>query len=237
MLVMKNHDINPLVNEMHSGSVELIDIMPNPSSGVTPELAVVNAARVSYLGESKGEEKDSKLLLYLLNHKHTSPFEHVIFKFKVSAPVVVWWQWVRHRTWSFNFQSGRYIEFDDEAFYEPKEWRLQSSSNKQGSDGVVEESLNEDIQNAFSDHVQSSFNLYQYALRNGVAKEQARMFLPGFAMMYTAIATIDAHNLMGFLRLRLAREAQFEIRMYANKLLEYFEHFMPVTAKWFKESK
>ncbi|RMG85621.1 MAG: thymidylate synthase (FAD), partial [Chloroflexi bacterium] len=76
--------------------------MPHPATGVSGDLAIVNAARVSFLGESKGEERDKKLLFYLMRHRHTSPFEMVEFKFRVRAPLVVWWQWVRHRTWHMN---------------------------------------------------------------------------------------------------------------------------------------
>src|SRR5687767_5095575 len=79
--------------------VELQDMMPHPSIGVSPDLTVVNAARVSFLGEARGTERDKKLLFYLLRHRHTTPFEQVEFKFRVRAPVIVWWQWVRHRTW------------------------------------------------------------------------------------------------------------------------------------------
>lgn len=88
---------------LDKGWVELQDKMGN-------DLAIVNAARVSFLGESKGDEADRKLLNYLMKHRHTSPFEQVEFKFRIKAPAVVWWQWVRHRTGSFNFQSGRYTE-------------------------------------------------------------------------------------------------------------------------------
>jgi thymidylate synthase ThyX len=70
------------------------------------ESAIVAAARTFVLGESKGPEKDKALLFYLIEHKHTSPFEHVIFKFRVRCPVIVFWQWVRHRTWSFSVEAG-----------------------------------------------------------------------------------------------------------------------------------
>lgn len=222
-------------NTSFAGGVQLIDVMPHPDGNVWPETAVVNAARVSFLGESKGAEADKKLLLYLLNHKHTSPFEHVIFKFKVWAPVVVWWQWVRHRTWSFNFQSGRYVEFDDAQVWDPTTWRLQSKSNKQGSAGNADQQTQDELNDLWSDAQQTAMRNYRYALDKGIAKEQARLFLPGFAMMYEAIATVDAHNLMHFLQLRMHPEAQHEIREYANELFEIFKEFMPVTADWLKE--
>ena len=82
---------------LDKGWVELIDLMPHPATGVSGDLAIVNAARVSFLGESKGDEKDKKLLFYMLRNKHTSPFEMVVFKFRACAPLVTFWQWARHR--------------------------------------------------------------------------------------------------------------------------------------------
>jgi thymidylate synthase (FAD) len=76
---------------LDKGWVELQDMMGD-------DLAIVNAARVSYLGESRGEEKDKRLLFYLMRNRHTSPFEQVEFKFRVRAPLITWWQWARHRT-------------------------------------------------------------------------------------------------------------------------------------------
>ncbi|PJF40106.1 MAG: thymidylate synthase (FAD), partial [Phototrophicales bacterium] len=101
-------------------------MMPHPDLGIPGDLAIVNAARVSFLGESKGDERDKKLLFYLLRHRHTSPFEMVEFKFRVRAPLVTWWQWVRHRTWNMNAQSGRYTPFEENDFYVPSVWRKQS---------------------------------------------------------------------------------------------------------------
>ena len=92
---------------------------------------------VSFLGESKGTERDKKLLFYLMQHRHTSPFEMVEFKFRVRAPLVTYWQWARHRTWSYNAQSGRYTAFEEDDFYVPDAWRLQSADNKQASEGEL----------------------------------------------------------------------------------------------------
>jgi thymidylate synthase (FAD) len=100
--------IGQRVELLDKGWIELVDLMPHPAAGVSGELAIVNAARTSFLGESKGTDKDKNLLFYLLRHRHTTPFEMVEFKFRVRAPLVTWWQWVRHRTWNMNAQSGRY---------------------------------------------------------------------------------------------------------------------------------
>ncbi len=99
--------INTRVPVLDKGWIELVDLMPHPQGGVSPDLAIVNAARTSFLGESKGEVADKKLLFYLMKHHHTTPFEMVEFKFRIYAPLITYWQWVRHRTWSFNSSSGR----------------------------------------------------------------------------------------------------------------------------------
>jgi len=221
---------------LDKGWIELLDLMPHPSQGISPDLAIVNAARVSFLGESKGEEKDKKLLFYLLRHAHTSPFEMVEFKFRVHAPLVTWWQWVRHRTWSVNAQSGRYTSFEEDSFYVPSEWRLQSSSNKQASSGPVDPQINAELNERLLAHYENSFRLYEQALAQGVAREQARLFLPGFSVYYTWVLKVDAHNLMNFLRLRMAPEAQYEIRVYAQAIYEHiFRVLMPWTAQAFDE--
>ena len=225
---------NSKIQVLDQGSVELVDVMPHERSA---DLAVVQAARVSFLGESKGPEKDKKLLHYLLKHRHTSPFEMVEFKFRVEAPLVTWWQWVRHRTFSFNFSSGRYTEFAEDKFYFPSEWRKQSSSNKQASDGLVDEKEAELLDFTLKTLYDASNNFYKSALAAGVAREQARLFLPGFSAYYSAIVKCDAHNLMHFMRLRLAGDAQYEIRVYAKALYAIFREVMPWTAEYLESQE
>jgi len=218
--------IGKRVNVLDKGWVELQDIMGN-------DLAIVNAARVSFLGESKGNEQDKKLLFYLLKNRHTSPFEHVEFKFRVHAPVLVWWQWVRHRTWSYNAQSGRYVPFEEDDFYVPDVWRKQAKSNKQGSEGEINPATGEALTQELQAHYRQGFELYQRAIEAGVAREQARLFLPGFAVYYTWVAKTDAHNLMHFLSLRTAPDAQFEIRQFAAAI---YEHFFCPALPWTAEA-
>jgi len=213
--------------------VELQDMLPHPSSGISPDISVVNAARVSFLGHSKGDDQDKKLLMYLMEHRHTSPFEQVEFKFRVRAPVVVWWQWVRHRTWHYNFQSGRYLPFEAEDFYIPTEWREQSESNKQGSAGSMPADRSRDYENKLRTVIGEAYQTYQEALDDGVAKELARFFLPGWCCYYIAVCKVDTWNLMHFLRLRLADDAQFEIRQYAKAMHSIFREYMPWTAEAF----
>src|SRR5688572_21800889 len=98
---MTSELIGKRIPVLDKGWVELIDLMPHPATGVPGDLAIVNAARVSFLGETKGDDKDKKLLFYMLRNKHTSPFEMVVFKFRVRAPLLTWWQWARHRAASY----------------------------------------------------------------------------------------------------------------------------------------
>lgn len=87
---MQFDQIGRQVKVLDKGYVELQDFLPHPASGVTGDSAIVSAARVSFMGESKGEEKDKRLLFYLLRNHHTSPFEMVEFKFRIRAPLIVW---------------------------------------------------------------------------------------------------------------------------------------------------
>lgn len=211
------------------GWIELQDVMGN-------DLAIVNAARASYLGESKGEQKDRELLRYLMRNSHTTPFEMVEFKFRVCAPLIVTQQWMRHRTWSYNSLSARYTEAEEEQFYIPNIWRLQDTENKQASSGFATPEDNAFFTTALQ-HVSKSCHIYyQDALKAGIAREQARLFLPGFAFMYTFVAKVDAHNLMHFLKLRMSDHAQWEIRQYATAIYEnFFKPTLPLTAEAFEE--
>jgi len=221
--------IGKRVAVLDKGWIELQDVMGDDN-------AIVAAARTSFLGDSKGPDKDKKLLFYLLRHRHATPFEMVEFKFRVRAPVVTWWQWVRHRTFSFNAQSGRYTPFEENDFYVvlPDEWRLQASDNKQASKGLLADG--QWLTDALIKHYDEGFRLYQQALAAGVAREQARLFLAGFGVYYTWVVKTDAHNLMHFLKLRMAPDAQYEVRVYAQAIYEhFFKPALPWTAEAFEK--
>jgi len=222
----ENGLIGQRVEVLDKGWIELQDMMGD-------DLAIVNAARVSFLGESKGDEQDKRLLFYLLRHRHTSPFEQVEFKFRVRAPLIVWWQWARHRMWHYNAQSGRYTPFEENDFYVPLNWRKQSPDNKQGSEGTLDPTEAEPLTEKLTSLYEQGYALYEEALAAGVAKEQARLFLPGFALYYTWIAKTDAHNLMHFLSLRAAPDAQEEIRVYAQAI---YDHFFCPALPWTAEA-
>jgi thymidylate synthase (FAD) len=212
---------------LDKGYVELQDLMGD-------DLAIVTAARVSFLGESKGAERDKKLLFYLLQHRHTTPFEMVEFKFRVKCPILVARQWMRHRMFSYNELSRRYTS-EAIDFYIPAAWRLQAADNKQASAGELSGEAVERLTAALIAHSEQSLVLYQQALDAGVAREMARAFLPH--NLYTQfIAKIDAHNLMHFLRLRMAPDAQWEIRQYAWAIFEHcFKPALPWTAEAFEK--
>ncbi len=220
------------IDVLDKGFVELRATKGEQPYGM--EQTIANTARTSFLGESKGLEADTKLVLYLLKHQHTSPFEMVGFTFRIYAPNVVWWQWTRHRTMSYNVQSGRYTPTKEDDFYTPTEWRKQSVSNKQGSDGLIEN--DSDLTDMLYEHQLASFRLYENALSRGVAKEQARLYLPSFSLYTMGIVDVDLHNLMGFLRQRMADDAQYEIRQYANAIGELIKPYIPNVWQWFVNS-
>jgi thymidylate synthase (FAD) len=177
------------------------------------EVTIVNAARVS-LGRQRAVmgEQDVKLLQYLLTHRHTSPFEHVVFTFTVHCPLFVRSQWHRHRTWSYNEISRRYTEVDLE-FYVPPVVREQAASNRQASIDPVR--VDQDAARQLIDASnRATLEAYNRLLALGVCREQARGVLSQ-NLLTTFWATVDLHNLIHFLELRDSDAAQWEIRQYA----------------------
>lgn len=195
------------------------------------ESTIVNAARVSF-GKLKTEmdDRDVKLLEYLIANKHTSPLEHMVFTFSIHCPLFVRGQWHRHRTWSYNEISRRYTEVDME-FYTPEALRRQAESDRQASvaDPAFEGA---ELQQAISAHNQASFELYEKLLASGVCREQARGVLPQ-NMMVTFWGTVDLSNLLHFLELRDSEHAQYEIREYAVAIKQLIKPIVPNVAKYF----
>lgn len=206
-------------NVLDYGFVKLVEFMGG-------DKRVVQSARVSFGSGTKGEERDKKLIEYLLKHSHLTPFEHTLFQFHVKCPIFVARQWFRHRWSSFSEISARYTEVKDE-FYIPREFRIQDKLNKQGSvktDILDNKKLIED----YSSVIKKSYETYQKLISCGVAKEMARMILP--VCQYTQFYwTVNARSLMNFLHLRLDEHAQFEIQEYAKVLADIFKHKMPWT--------
>lgn len=193
------------------------------------DLRIVQAARVSYRGVAKGDEKDKKLIAFLMNNGHETPFEHVTFTFHIKCPIFVARQWFRHRWASYNEVSGRYTVFKDD-FYLPTHFRTQKGKNYE-YENLPEEQCN-DLNTKFENFHKWIYNFYTKLLEQGVAKEQARMILP--QSMYTEFYwTVNARSLMNFLKLRVDDHAQWEIRQYAVTLLDFFVDNLPWTAEIF----
>lgn len=193
---------------LDQGFVRVIDYMGSDES-------IVQAARVSYGLGTKKVHEDRGLIRYLLRHAHTTPFEMCELKLHVRVPMDCWRQWIRHRTANVNEYSTRYSVAID-AFQKtlPTEWRLQSSSNRQGSSANVAEEEGLHLSREEDVFHETARALYARRLGVGVAREQARKDLP--LSTYTeAYWKVDLHNLFHFLRLRMDGHAQSEIRAYA----------------------
>lgn len=223
---------HPLVGVLDHGFVRLVNSMGS-------DLDIVRSARVSYNADwrdnySHEENKDEKLISYLLRNKHTSPFESVVFTFEIKCPIFVARQWHRHRTWAYNEVSARYTELPEE-FYLPEEkyLTLQSKANKQmRTENQIEASGL--VRDAIKAHCENAFALYKSFLNEELARELARMVLP--LNTYTRFfGTVNLHNLLHFLRLRLHPHAQYEIRVYAQAIGSIIEQIVPVTMKYFLE--
>jgi thymidylate synthase (FAD) len=224
--------MNPYLDEikgkefpvLNDGHLILIDAMGSDQS-------VVDAARVTRGSSARRVHEDKGLLRYLFRHRHTTPFEMAEILLRVRVPMDCWRQWIRHRTASVNEYSTRYAEAIDSAQRtSPEQWRLQSTTNKQGSEeGSLEWPRKLDYADAkenwtspesYLSYVEHEFQrgareVYEERLKFGVAKEQARKDLP--LSTYTeAYWKCDLKNLLHFLGLRMDAHAQHEIRQYAN---------------------
>lgn len=213
-----------MIKVLNHGHVRLVDHMGS-------DLSIVRNARVSYDAEWRtGEDagKDEKLIDYLVKNKHTSPLESVVFTFDVKAPIFVFRQWHRHRTWSFNEISARYSELPEE-FYIPEVSHIttQSKDNKQMRTDEIHPKA-EELQDMLMVSCEASFLVYRRLILMGMPRELARGVLPvnTFSHMF---ATVDLHNLSHFLKLRLHEHSQYEIRVYAQAMLDLIEPIVPVT--------
>ena len=205
---------------LDDGFVCLVDWMGDDRS-------VAQAARVSYGSEAKTPADDVRLIRYLMKHHHLSPFEMAELKFLVRVPMDTWRQWVRHRTASVNERSTRYSVVDDAfAKTSPDAWRRQSDTNRQGSGSPIPVSAGEKLSQFEKELHDNIYTVYQNRIDMGVAREQARKDLP--LSTYTeAYWKIDLRNLLHFLELRLAPDAQYEIRQYANAISGIVQTLFP----------
>lgn len=208
------------INVLNHGSVRLVEHMGS-------DLSIVRSARVSYNADWRPGGDDAKLIDYLVKNRHTSPFESVVFTFEVKAPIFVFRQWHRHRTWSFNEVSARYSELPEE-YYIPEISQIttQSTGNKQMRTDDIHP-MADDFQSLISSAGEDAFTHYRYLLEHGCPRELARGVLPvnTYSRMF---ATVDLHNFAHFLKLRLPEGAQYEIRVYAQAMIELIEPVVPV---------
>jgi thymidylate synthase (FAD) len=224
------------------GLIRVIDYMGDDN-------AVVQAARVSYGRGTKKVTEDQGLIHYLMRHRHSTPFEMCEIKFHVKMPIFVARQWIRHRTANVNEYSARYSILDRE-FYIPAPENLaaQSSVNRQGRGDVLQgaeaqrvlDLLKRDSTQVY-DHYVDMLNENEVgepvdASRPGLARELARMNLS--LNFYTQwYWKIDLHNFMHFLSLRADPHAQYEIRVYADAMIEVLKRWVPLCYEAFVQHR
>lgn len=213
-------------------AIKYTDVINCDLAGVfASDIAVVNAARISFDTEHQEMEKgDDQLIDFLLRNRHGTPFEHGYFKFCVEAPIFAFREHHRHRIGhSYNEMSGRYTELQPK-FYLPTTARVQEG--KPGAYTYEEEELGSDLTVFMRDEAMTSYrqSWYHYLrlLGSGIAKEQARIVLP--VGIYTKmIWSCNPRSLMHFLGLRATRSAQKEIRVVAEAAEAAFAEAMPIT--------
>jgi thymidylate synthase (FAD) len=218
------------------GKVEYVEHMGS-------DLSVVNSARVSF-GKHKDviEEKDEKLIKYLIKHRHTSTLEHCVATFRFKVPLYVRSQHHRHRTWSYNEISRRYTEYNIE-FYNPSLYRTQHESNRQASNEgdfvsgpMCQPVLGCQVHESVRRYTNTALNYYNNLLKAGVCREQARGLLP--QSMYTEYyGTANLNNILKFIDLRIHEGAQGEIQEVAKAVLKISKQLYPITVGAYEKAK
>ena len=228
------------IEVLDHGFVRVIDYMGDDSS-------VVQSARVSYGKGTKKISNDKGLIKYLMRHRHSTPFEMCEIKFHIKLPIFIARQWIRHRTANVNEYSARYSILDKE-FYIPSAENLaaQSQINNQGrGDALTDDEASNVIQILKNDAAQTYAN-YETLLnenssggvldegKSGIARELARMNLTlnTYTQWYWKI---DLNNLLHFLALRADDHAQYEIRVYADVMLDLVKKWVPLTYEAFED--
>ena len=208
-------------------NVELVDKMGS-------DLSVVNAARVSY-AKTKDlfDAKDEKLIKFLAEHEHWSPFAHASLQFRIKAPIFVARQLVKHQVGLvWNEISRRYVDYEPE-LYEPKEWRGRPQNSKQGSDGIVEIDSNE--QHRLNVTMKQCKIIYNTLINKGIAPEQARMVLPQ-SMMTEWIWSGTLYAFARVCNLRCAKDTQEETREIANQIHNICKKEFPASWKYLRNA-
>ena len=228
------------VQILDHGFVRVIDYMGD-------DAAIVQAARVSYGKGTRKITNDRGLIRYLMRHRHTTPFEMCEIKFHVKLPVFVARQWIRHRTANVNEYSARYSILDREFYIPaPEQLAAQSVANRQGRGEVLEGEEAARVLALLRDDATQCYDHYEEMLnedsdgnprdpdRPGLARELARMNLP--LNIYTQwYWKVDLHNLLHFLSLRADPHAQYEIRVYAEAMLDMVRRWLPIACEAFED--
>jgi thymidylate synthase (FAD) len=222
------------------GFVRAIDYMGD-------DAAIVQAARVSYGKGTKKVSDDAGLINYLLRHRHTTPFEMCEIKYHIKVPIFIARQWIRHRTANVNEYSARYSVLDRE-FYIPEadQLAMQSTQNHQGRGDLLQGEEAQRVLDILKEDATRNYDHYVEMLnedqdgnvidedRSGLARELARMNLTlnAYTQWYWKI---DLHNLLHFLSLRADAHAQYEIRVYADAMLDTVKRWVPIAHKAFMQ--
>jgi thymidylate synthase (FAD) len=218
------------IDVLDKGYVRLVDVLGN-------DLSIVNAARVSYDKESSNfEARDEKLIEFLIREGHTSPLRHAAITFEVYAPLMVARQWWKYAVASthiddqngWNESSRRYIT-EKEEFYMPSQWRSKPENSKQGSGPALDICTSDNLTKELIDFIDYGQALYDKALEQDVAPEQARLFLPAYGMYVRWRWTVSLQGILTFLGQRLEHDAQVEIQDYAKAVRDLTEQAFPAT--------
>ena len=222
------------------GFIRVVDYMGNDTS-------IVQAARVSYGKGTKKVSTDSGLIKYLMRHWHSTPFEMCEIKYHIKLPIFIARQWIRHRTANVNEYSARYSILDKEFYLpEPKHLAAQSKSNRQGRGQTLQGEQAKKVLDLLKKDAETTYKNYEIMLnekydgsiidenQNGLARELARMNLTlnTYTQWYWKT---DLLNLMNFLRLRADHHAQYEIRAYADVMLDTLKRWTPTTYEAFMD--
>ena len=222
------------VPALDHGFVRVIDYMGDDSS-------IVQSARVSYGKGTKQVSTDSGLIKYLMRHWHSTPFEMCEIKYHIKLPIFIARQWIRHRTANVNEYSARYSILDKEFYLpDPENLAAQSISNRQGRGDIIEGEQAKEVLEILKNDAERTYHNYETMLnqkfdgstidenKKGLARELARMNLTlnTYTQWYWKT---DLLNLMNFLRLRADSHAQYEIRVYADIMLDTLKRGVPIT--------
>jgi thymidylate synthase (FAD) len=230
--------------KLYNDSIGFVELVQSMGEDIT----VVNSARVSFgVHKESLDDKDKKLINYLIKHRHTSTLEHNIATFRIKVPLFIRSQHHRHRTWSYNEISRRYTDVNLE-FYESDLLRTQHKSNRQSSNHEYinpKLSMSTDFAStpriikateAIKEHHKLSLEIFDKLLQSGVCREQARGILP--QNLYTEYyATANLNNILKFIDLRTHEGAQWEIQKLAEGMLSIIESLWPETIKCYTNIK